>query len=167
MRCSKDKLLQAYLDGELPKPAAADLDRHLKACLACSERLTQLRSASELVKEKLSHLDPGRIPAAPPLPVGQARRPAVTRSFWPRLLASSIRVPAAALAMAGLFVIGIALGTTLKTSPKPLEQHEPGGRAETAQVSLMAADSVQVLPVGLNLKGYTPLDRPSIFTIKE
>lgn len=167
MRCFPDKLLQASIDGELSISDSAGLDRHLKVCPACQERLTQLKSASELVKEKLSHLHPARIPAAPPLPIATSRLPARISPFWPRLLASSIRVPTAALAMAGLFIIGAALGAILRGSPGAREERWPGRRAVSAQVSLMGANSVQVFPVGLDLKDYSPLERPNIFTIKE
>ncbi|MGA2533038.1 MAG: zf-HC2 domain-containing protein [Candidatus Aminicenantales bacterium] len=167
MRCPPDKLLQAYIDGELPMSDSAGVDRHLKDCPACRERLTHLRSASELVKEKLSYLNPTRIPAAPSLRTEMPQGPARTSPFWPRLLASSIRVPAAALAMAGLFVIGVALGTILKGTPRAREERWPGHRAESGQISLMSTDSVQIFPVGLDLQGYRPLERPSIFTIKE
>jgi anti-sigma factor RsiW len=139
----------------------------LKVCPACRERLTRLKSASEFVKGKLSHLDPATIPAAPPLPAEKLGQPPPIRPFWRRLLASYIRVPAAALAMAGLFVVGVALGTILKSSPRAGEERWPGRRAESAQVSLMGNDGVQVFPVGLDLKDYTPLEHPSIFTIKE
>ncbi len=167
MRCLPDQLLQASIDGELPTSDSGDVDRHLKVCPACRERRAQLKSASELIKEKLSHLDPARIPAAPPLSTEKSRQPARRSPFWRRILASNIRVPAAALAMAGLFVMGVALGTILKGSPRAREERRPGRRVDSAQVSLMGIDSVQVFPVGLNLKDYTPLERPSIFTIKE
>jgi anti-sigma factor RsiW len=167
MRCLKDKLLQAYLDGELSNADSAELDRHIEVCPACREKLQQLRSASELVKEWISHLDPARIPAAPPLPIKKTQNPARVPPYWHRLAASSIRVPAAALAMAGIFVIGVSLGMIFKGSPRGQSEGGAGRRVESAQLSLLGADSVQVFPVGLDLKGYRPVERPNIFTIKE
>jgi hypothetical protein len=31
----------------------------------------------------------------------------------------------------------------------------------------MAGDSIQVLPISLDLRGYVPLERPRIFTVEE
>jgi len=167
MKCLPDKLLQASIDGEIAKSDAAGLVRHLKACPACRERLAQLRSASELVKEKFAHLDPARIPAAPPLPPEVSRRPAQISPFWRRLLASHIPVPAAAVAMAGLFIIGVMIGGVLRGPSRVREESQHQRGTESAHVSLMAGNSIQVFPSSLDLKDYVPLESPDIFTIKE
>jgi anti-sigma factor RsiW len=166
MRCLPDKVLQAYIDGEIEESDASGLIRHLKACPACRDRLAQSRSASELVKARLSRLDPARTPAAPPLPE-ISRRPAPISPFWRRLSASRIPAPAAALAMTGLFVIGVTIGAVLRGPSRVQEDRRPRGGTESTQISLLAGDSIQVLPVSLDLRDYVPLEHPAIFTIKE
>jgi len=41
--------LGAYHDGELPAPAAAELEQHLQRCPACAAELAALRSLSEIL----------------------------------------------------------------------------------------------------------------------
>ena len=167
MKCLPDKLLQASIDGEIEESDRTDLDRHLKACPACRERLARLRTTSELVKEKLVHLDPARIPEAPPLPAGISRQPARISPLWRRLLASRIPTPAAALAMTALFVIGVTMGAVLRGPARAREDRQPQRGTESARVSLMASNSIQVFPISLDLRDYVPLESPGIFTIKE
>jgi anti-sigma factor RsiW len=167
MRCLKDKQLQAYIDGEATSSDSAEIDRHLNVCPPCHERLSQLRTASERVKTRIAQLDPAHIPAPPLLRSEKSQRSAHISPFWSRLVASYIRVPAAALAMAGVFIIGVALGAILKGSPRAREERWPGRRAEAAQVTLTGTASVQVLSVGLDLKDYSPLANPRVFTLKE
>jgi hypothetical protein len=82
-------------------------------------------------------------------------------------LASRIPAPAAALAMTGLFILGVIIGAVLRSPSRVQEDRRARRGTESAQVSLMAGDSIQVLPVSLDLSGYVPLERPRIFTIKE
>jgi anti-sigma factor RsiW len=167
MRCSRDRQLQAYIDGELADPGAAELKRHLDACPDCRERLAQLRSAGEQVKVKIASLDPAQIPAPPPLPTEDPPRPARTSAFWRRLVTASIRVPAAVGAMAGLFACGVALGAVLKISPGATVQPRHERRVEPAGVSLQGTVSIEVSSLGLNLEDYSPVAQPRVFTIKE
>ena len=167
MKCLPDRMLQAYIDGEIPESDLIGFDRHLKACPICQERLTQLRSEGKLVKDKLSRLAPARIPAAPPLPAGISEKPPRKSPFWKRILDSRLPVPVAAIAMAGLFVIGVTVGTALRGPSNGQEDRRPVRRPEFAKVSVKGAGSLQVLPVILDLEGYTPLERTEIFTIKE
>lgn len=167
MKCLEDGRLQAYIDGELADAARADLDRHLDGCPACREKLAHLRSAGERAKARISSLDPARIPAPPPLRTGKPRRPSRTWPFWRRLGTSSIRVPAAAAAMAALFALGLALGTILTSARGVTEQTRFARRAEAAGLSLQGARSLQVSSLSLDLEKYRPVADPKIFTIKE
>jgi len=167
MRCLRDKQLQASIDGELSKSDAAELERHLNVCLACRERLAQWKSASERIKAKISQMGPARIPAPPQLHTEKTPRSARISPFWRRLLASYIRVPAVALAMAGIFVVGIAIGTILKGSPRAQGERWLGRQVEAADVAHRGTVSMQVSSVGIDLKDYIPVANPTIFAIKE
>jgi anti-sigma factor RsiW len=56
--------LGAYLDGELPSEARAEVGRHLEACATCAREVDRLRRLAGLL---------GAVPA-PEAPVGFARR---------------------------------------------------------------------------------------------
>ena len=167
MRCLGNKHLQAYADGELTDDEAARLDRHLNACPVCRERVLQLRSAAERVKAKLSSLEPARIPAPPPLRAEEPQQQVRRSPFWQRVMDSSIRVPAAAVVMAGLFVFGVAVGGALKGPPRAQEERRLARRAQAAGVPFPGAVSVQVSSLVLNLEGYSPIAQPKVFMIKE
>jgi hypothetical protein len=68
--------LAAYGEGALPAPAAARVERHLRACSACREELAALRAVSALLL--------ARRPAAP----------APSRDLWQRIQAEIETVPA-------------------------------------------------------------------------
>jgi len=167
MRCLKDRELQAHIDGELSDPDRAELDRHLDACLPCRERLARLRSAGERVKAGISSLDPVQIPAPPPLPDERSPRPARTLPFWRKLAISSVRVPAAAVAMAVIFGLGVATGTVLKRSPAAKELPRLERPVPAAGASFQGTVSLEVSSLGLDLEDYRPVTDPTIFTIKE
>ena len=48
-----ESLLDAYLDGELAAPDAAELEQHLRACPECSRLERRRRAASDAVREHL------------------------------------------------------------------------------------------------------------------
>lgn len=167
MRCFPRETLQAYFDGELPPAEAKELEKHLGACSFCRERLAEVRSSGEAVRAKFRRLDPARIPAAPPLRGSAALQRAESSSLWRRLSLSSVRLPAAAGAMAALFALGLLLGTSLRGRTKAEENSSSGPHRAPAQISIAGSESVQVLSVGLSLKDYDLIDSPVIFTIKE
>jgi hypothetical protein len=58
--------LQAWLDAELPAPAAAEVAGHLMVCTECRARLGELRLAGERLRVALAELDAGSARSARP-----------------------------------------------------------------------------------------------------
>jgi anti-sigma factor RsiW len=48
--CEFSSKLVAWLDGELPDREAVGIERHLRACLECQERLDRYKNVSEMVR---------------------------------------------------------------------------------------------------------------------
>jgi len=59
MTCAdRTESLSAYVDGELPKAARADLEAHLAACASCAAHVEELRSLSRTIRENASRPTP-------------------------------------------------------------------------------------------------------------
>lgn len=135
-----DGELQAYLDAELEREAAAEVAEHLLVCVACRARLGELRTAHESLRQALGDLDAEAWP--------RLRRPA-------RLARRSL-VRAAALLLA---VVGAAAAVVPGSPIRALFEREPSpaavplppvpipgtSRAETGRAPGVA--SVTVAPV--------------------
>ena len=89
--------LDAYLDGELAAPDAAELEAHLRACPACSRLERRRRALSAAIREHVPRVAApdtlrARVRTAVRAEVSRAARP---RSYWPALaVAASLAVVA-------------------------------------------------------------------------
>jgi anti-sigma factor RsiW len=112
MKCSDAKQkFNGWVDGELPKEAAADLSRHIQGCNACARE-------AEALKQLAATLD--RLPAAPaPAHLSQStmrrfrqemKKPGLVE--WWRGLGLLMRGAVCGAATGGL-VMGIGLGNSL------------------------------------------------------
>lgn len=110
-----EAVLEDYLTGELPRPAAEQLVAHLKECSACREALEEARVSSRLVAKvfdaaeepgpAFTHLVMARVNAAEAWLREQ-------RSFWRPLEAIAWRLAfTAALALVFMFAYGLQLGS--------------------------------------------------------
>jgi predicted anti-sigma-YlaC factor YlaD len=159
------KTLQEYLDGELPEAQSRRVEKHLTGCKKCSQRLADSKAQNNLVRKRLSLLDPVEIPAAPAISPGIWRYELPRKSEIKRLFAATIRVPAAAVATAVLFVAGFFLGITLRSRGEggPV----PRGETKSTPFYVSTADHVQVLSLNWDLTDYKPIEHPRIIVIKE
>jgi len=97
--------LDAYLDGELAAPDAAELEQHLRACPDCSRLEQRRRALSAAVREQVL-----RFPAPDTLRArvrsavrADLKRTLHRRSYWPALaVAASVAVVAVGSWQAGL-----------------------------------------------------------------
>src|ERR1700722_16974824 len=55
MQCAESLRVQAYFDGELDAPAAAEIERHSETCSACRALLEDLRQVRAALREELSY----------------------------------------------------------------------------------------------------------------
>jgi anti-sigma factor RsiW len=55
MQCAESTRLQAYFDGELDAPSAAEIERHSAACAECCEVLTQLGEMRTALREDVAY----------------------------------------------------------------------------------------------------------------
>jgi len=69
------RLLDAYVDNELEAARSAELREHLAACPACSRRLADRESLSQLVRRLPYYAAPESLRAAVPAPAGRRRFP--------------------------------------------------------------------------------------------
>lgn len=56
MQCPEESRLMAYFDGESDALTAAEIERHVASCPVCRERLHELASLRESVKQHAPHL---------------------------------------------------------------------------------------------------------------
>jgi anti-sigma factor RsiW len=165
MNCMPKKTLQKYLDGELPEAQSRRVENHLIGCKKCSQRLADSKAQNDLVRKKLSLLDPAEIPAPSAISPGIGRYELPRKSGLKRLFAATIRVPAAAVAMAVLFVAGFSLGITLRSRGEGAPVRS--GKMISAPFYVSTADHVQVLPLNWDLTDYKLIDHPRTIVIKE
>jgi anti-sigma factor RsiW len=103
--------LMAYLDGEMPQEAAADIQSHLASCVVCQRIVSDLKAASaELERWHVEDPPPSlQLPAAPR---------AQTRAPWLAMLRFR---PAMAWSLAGgVAVVGLVIVSTFtRPSPRP------------------------------------------------
>lgn len=118
-----EALLEDYLTGELPRPAAEQLVAHLKECSACREALEEACVSSRLISKvfdaaeepgpAFTHLVMARVNAAEAWLREQ-------RSFWRPLEAIAWRLAfTAALALVFMFAYGIQMNRTTTAAPAP------------------------------------------------
>jgi anti-sigma factor RsiW len=70
MQCAESLRVQAYFDGELDAPAAAEIERHSESCSECRDLLADLKRVRTAMREELTYL------SAPP-----ALRARISRSL--------------------------------------------------------------------------------------
>ena len=102
---SKEKVeekIHALLDGELPSPAALEVERHVRACPSCAAAYGRLRSLrSALRSEALRFAPPAALAGLVRARVAAARRPGGQRVVSPLL------------ALAASLLLGVASGRFL------------------------------------------------------
>lgn len=125
--CTQTDRLQDLLDDDLDAAAATALRRHVSACPACAAALTEmqrLRRAAAALPRGIApghDLWPGisaRLTEAPPAPPDR---------IAPRAVASSLRRPRWALALAAVLVLAIALPRLLDRASMTVDPGEALG----------------------------------------
>lgn len=96
MACSQARHLQAYLEAELPLPARAQLEAHLRQCAACRAELAELERLQSLLSE-LSPLTPP--PDLVAVTLQRARREVVRRRTPLSVRAAAFTATGAAAAL--------------------------------------------------------------------
>ena len=127
----------AYLDGELPSEASAEVGRHLEACATCAQELGRFRRLAALLEG---------VPA-PEAPVGFARR---VRALAERRGAEGEGVAAGRagwrVRYAAALLLGVTLGGLMSVSVSRLsgagEEQPTAGDVVAELVGAPASDSL-------------------------
>jgi hypothetical protein len=144
--------VMAFLDGELPGAAAADLDAHLKACAACRSFAGELRAVSRRLAGWRVEAAPtsfdGRIDAAAHAAQRGADVPLRQRRGWtiPRLRWRWEFAPAAVVV-----VLVVALALPLRRS-RTAEGKAESRYAMTETVAVAPAPGQRVAPPGSQIQ---------------
>jgi anti-sigma factor RsiW len=122
-----DEKLQAWLDGELPRSEAEELERHVERCARCCETLEEAKAVLEALRS-----DGDAEPLHSMWPAVRARiAPGGARRFG-----FAFGVATSLAAAAGL-IIGMALGST-----GDLRQSQESVDSAYTEVSLVGDDSL-------------------------
>jgi anti-sigma factor RsiW len=120
VRCLEvERLLDAYLDGELGSSESASLQEHIGACPACADRLADREALSRLVRRTPYYTAPEHLRAIAP------RGP---RRVWmrPSLLAWAATVALVASLGGAVFLWGARSHSTTDTAPSIAEDAVSG-----------------------------------------
>lgn len=105
-------VLQAYLDGEVAADTRAGVDAHVTGCIACADRLRELRQLNGTFADALQLVDMKTLPAAV---FAQLEFRARNRPWTERLAGSRL-----ALARAAMLVLGVTLVAAAAVPASPL-----------------------------------------------
>jgi anti-sigma factor RsiW len=101
--CAESLRVQAYFDGELDAPAAADVEGHLATCSQCQALIQELEAVHRLVRAHAAPLPVPQLLRARIMRSLDSRPPARARPFWIGVL-SGVGGSAIAAAMAFLLI---------------------------------------------------------------
>lgn len=159
MNCEEARrLLDAYIDGELPEDEARALLDHAQACAVCGREL----KAAEILRESLLHMDDELVV---PLEAQAAWRSAVRAQARKRNTRRLLRMAYAAAAALVLAVGGFAaLHSTLKEQPdQPMLLEIEAAGADT----LLARDGGRQVAAADESEDYTVLKKISVEAVEE
>jgi anti-sigma factor RsiW len=123
MNHAGEGLLQAYIDGEVTGPAAADLSAHVGACAVCDTELRELRRASEIFHGAMARLDAAAPRAAAPRVPTRVAEPVIDLAGERARRAPALgRFAAGSLARAAALVLLVAGGATAMIPGSPLRR---------------------------------------------
>jgi anti-sigma factor RsiW len=165
MKCLSEKMLQEYLDGEIPKIRRNQMKLHLTECDRCRQRAASLGATKDLIIHRLKLLDPAEMPTARVLNLTGAQSGQAHPPFFRRFFGRKVRMPVAAAAMAVLFIAGLSLGWILHSQPSALAVSS----SEEGFLPLYIASNkvVMALPFKLDLTDYEPINHPGLIITQE
>lgn len=157
----REPMLHALLDGELDAANASALERHLKTCPGCAQRLAALQA----LHERLAELPPvtapdrlkGRIEAM--ISVEQRKRARAVRPARPGLFAGWIAAGAMTLVAASLVVTPLATGPSL---PQELAEAHAHSLLASHLVDIPTSDRHVVRPWFDGKIAYAPPPAPDL-----
>lgn len=144
--CIDEGSLQAWLDGELPPDAAAEVAAHLHSCVPCAEAARTVEAENLVLSRGLAAEFDAAIPTErlrQRVDAAVAELPAVTptasrswSSIW-RGLFPPVRVLAYASAVAAILLVGFFIAIKLRPRPEPtvVKQNPTAGAPATPSVS--------------------------------
>ena len=112
--CPDHELLSAWLDGEVPSPWRETLERHVRACAACTGAVESMDMTRKLLAAEVeafgTSAETSRARVAGRLASVSLRQPARFHSFGGSRL--SVPAPLAAAAAVAIVALGIALAAS-------------------------------------------------------
>lgn len=79
MKCIKDELIQKYIDGEVSDKEIARIEKHVKSCSLCAQRIVDQRMLAESIRNAINRLnpDPHKVPQIHPT-IARYEKPALS-----------------------------------------------------------------------------------------
>ena len=108
MKHLNDRIIQSYIDNELPESEREKVESHLEKCPSCRQKVESQRAFSDRLKKSLDTLAPNDI-AVPEFSFGKVTRPEVNVT---RIAMISSMATACAIAL-------IVMAINLLSRPKP------------------------------------------------
>jgi anti-sigma factor RsiW len=165
LRFVPHKIRLEYLDDELPKARRRALERHLAECEKCRRKMADLKALEGLARNKLGLLTPSDIPPAPNISLVSKLYENPRPSEGRRIFTVFPHAAIAAAALTVVFIAGLFLGLTLRLRDQGARAR--GGETKSTQLSVLTADSVQLLSLNRDLSGYKPIEQPRNIIIEE
>jgi anti-sigma factor RsiW len=165
MKCISEKLLQEYLDGEVPENKRGQVELHLSRCAVCRRKAASLRASRDFVVDRLRLLDTAEIPSTPPLDLAEAQSKQPQGPFFRWFFGLRIRMPLAAAAAVGMFLAGLLLGSIRYRQKAVLS--DSSSHEGSSVLYVASSNAIMALPFELNLAKYRPLDQPRLIITQE
>lgn len=167
MACIKRGTLQELVDGELPEKAKQPVAKHLKACQKCRGVVEKIEADRDFLRKIMESLEPAKLPQLV-FESNQERRQREPRlSFVLTLLRKSVRIPTAAVILAGLVFTGLLLGLFAQSRHLAKAEGVPSKEGPQTILYVSSGGSIQAYPLDLNLDDYRPIQNPNIILLKE
>lgn len=112
MKHLNDRIIQNYIDNELPKSEREKVESHLEKCPSCRQKVESQRAFSDKLKKSLDTMAPNDI-AVPEFSFGKVTRPEVNVT---RIAMISSMATACAIAL-----IVMAINLLSRPKPKPAD----------------------------------------------
>jgi hypothetical protein len=170
MRCPNRGQLQELLDNALSEKRKRALETHLETCGRCRSELEIVRTSLAIIKEEMGILNPRSIPSNL-FDLSKAARVERSRfSILPRIMRTSVQVPAVSLVLGAVAIAGLAL--SLFSTHRQLAKINSASiiqkselRHETLYIS--SPTQYQAYQMDINLENYKPIKNPQVILFKE
>jgi hypothetical protein len=167
MKCMDRKAIQEYSDSEVSEIEAKRIEGHLPECPACKKLLEKIEEEKELVRNKLSRLNPDEIHLGEFKVPEERITPKNHSLFYKKIFASTIRIPVPVGIILVLIFLGLAADVVKLRIDKAPSLIRSLDIEQGSTLFLYSADSVQAFDLKIDLSNYRPIEKSNAFVFKE